>query len=46
MLEIFKKAQENKYAIGAFNVSNSEQVRAIVQAAQKLQGPIIQFSTY
>lgn len=41
MLEIFKKAQENKYAIGAFNVSNSEQVRAIVQAAQKLQGPII-----
>ena len=41
MLEIFKKAQENKYAIGAFNASNSEQVRAIVQAAQKLQGPII-----
>jgi len=41
MLNIFKKAKENKYAIGAFNVSNLEQVKAIVQAAQNLQSPII-----
>ena len=41
MLDIFKKAQENKYAIGAFNVSNLEQTKAIVQAAQKLKSPVI-----
>jgi len=41
MLDIFKKAQENKYAIGAFNISNLEQLKAIVQAAQKLQSPVI-----
>jgi len=41
MLDIFKKAQENKYAIGAFNVSNLEQLKAIVQAAQKLSSPVI-----
>jgi len=41
MLDIFKKAQKNKYAIGAFNASNLEQVKAIVQAAQNLQSPII-----
>jgi len=41
MLDIFKKAKENKYAIGAFNASNLEQVKAIVQAAQNLQSPII-----
>lgn len=41
MLDIFKKAQENKYAIGAFNVSNLEQIKAIIQAVQKLQSPVI-----
>ena len=41
MLDIFKKAKDNKYAIGAFNVSNLEQTKAIVQAAQNLQSPII-----
>ena len=41
MLDIFKKAQENKYAIGAFNISNLEQTKAIIQAAQKLQSPVI-----
>jgi len=41
MLDIFKKAQENKYGIGAFNISNLEQLKAIVQAAQKLQSPVI-----
>ena len=41
MLEIFQKAKENKYAIGAFNVSNLEQLKAIIQAAQKLKSPVI-----
>jgi len=41
MLNIFKNAKENKYAVGAFNVSNLEQAKAIVQAAQKLQSPVI-----
>jgi len=41
MLDIFKKAKKNKYAIGAFNVSNLEQLKAIVQAAQGLKGPVI-----
>lgn len=41
MLEIFKKARENKYAIGHFNVSNMEQVRAIMQVAQKMRSPVI-----
>ena len=41
MLEIFQKAKENKYAIGAFNVSNLEQLKAIIQAVKKLQSPVI-----
>ena len=41
MLDIFKKAQENKYAIGAFNVSNLEQLKAIILAAQKTKSPVI-----
>ncbi|MFH1461017.1 MAG: class II fructose-bisphosphate aldolase, partial [Patescibacteria group bacterium] len=41
MLEILQKAKENKSAIGAFNVSNLEQLKAIVQAAQKLKSPVI-----
>lgn len=41
MLEIFQKAKENKYALGAFNVSNLEQIKAIIQAAQKLQSSVI-----
>lgn len=41
MLNTFKKAQENKYAIGAFNVSNLEQTKAIIQAIQELKSPVI-----
>jgi len=41
MLDIFKKAKENKYAIGAFNVSNLEQLKGIIQATQNLQSPVI-----
>jgi len=41
MLGVLKEAKENKYAVGAFNVSNLEQVKAIFQAAQNLKSPII-----
>jgi len=41
MLEIFQKAKENKYAIGAFNASNLEQLKAVIQAAQNLKSPVI-----
>jgi fructose-bisphosphate aldolase class II len=41
MLDIFQKAKENKYAIGAFNVSNLEQLKAIIQAVQNLKSPVI-----
>ncbi|MAF20418.1 MAG: tagatose-bisphosphate aldolase [Parcubacteria group bacterium] len=41
MLDIFQKAKQNNYAIGAFNASNLEQLKAIVQAAQNLKSPII-----
>ena len=41
MLDIFKKAKENKYAVGAFNVSNLEQIKAIVLAAQNLKSPVL-----
>lgn len=41
MLEIFKEAQKNKYAVGAFNLSNLEQLKAIVRAGQNLKSPLI-----
>lgn len=39
--EMFKKAYEGKYAIGAFNVNNMEIVQGITEAAGELQSPII-----
>ena len=39
--EILKKAQEEKFAIGAFNFSTLEQLRAIFEAANILKSPII-----
>ncbi|MFH0907110.1 MAG: class II fructose-bisphosphate aldolase [bacterium] len=41
MLNILQEAQQNKYAIGAFNVSNLEQLKAIAQAAKSLQSSVI-----
>jgi len=41
MLDIFKKAKEGRYAVGAFNVSNLEQLKAIVLAAQNLKSPVL-----
>jgi len=41
MLEIFQKAKKGKYAIGAFNISNLEQLKAIISAAKNLKSPVI-----
>lgn len=39
--EMFKKAYENNYAIGAFNVNNMEIVQGITDAASSLNSPVI-----
>ncbi len=38
---ILKKAQEGKYAIGAFNFNNLEFLQAIIEAAEELSSPVI-----
>jgi fructose-bisphosphate aldolase class II len=39
--EMFKKAYEGRYAIGAFNVNNMEIIQGIVDAAQAENAPLI-----
>ncbi len=39
--EMFKKAYEGGYAIGAFNINNMEIVQGITAAAAKLKSPVI-----
>jgi fructose-bisphosphate aldolase, class II len=39
--EMFRKAYEGGYAIGAFNVNNMEIIQAIVEAANELKSPVI-----
>ena len=39
--EMFKKAYEGGYAIGAFNVNNMEIIQGIVEGAQKENAPLI-----
>ncbi|HOJ49337.1 MAG TPA: class II fructose-1,6-bisphosphate aldolase [Spirochaetota bacterium] len=39
--EMFKKAYEGGYAIGAFNINNMEIVQAIVEAAYEEKSPVI-----
>ncbi|WP_312636485.1 class II fructose-1,6-bisphosphate aldolase [Oscillibacter sp.] len=39
--EMFKKAYEGSYAIGAFNVNNMEIVQGITEAARDLDAPLI-----
>jgi len=41
MKEILKQAQQKKYAIGSFNFSTAEILKAIVVAAKELKAPII-----
>ena len=40
-VEMFKKAYEGVYAIGAFNVNNMEIVQGIVDACKELNSPVI-----
>jgi len=39
--DYFKKAEEEKWAIGQFNFSTLEQLKAIIQAVKKLNSPAI-----
>lgn len=39
--EMFKKAYDGGYAIGAFNVNNMEIIQGITRAAKKLNAPLI-----
>ena len=39
--EMFKKAYEGHYAIGAFNINNMEIIQAITEAAGELKSPVI-----
>ena len=39
--EMFKKAYDGGYAIGAFNVNNMEIVQGITEAAGELNSPVI-----
>jgi len=39
--EMFKKALEGKYAIGAYNVNNMEILQGIAEAAEETRSPII-----
>ena len=37
--EMFKKAYDGGYAVGAFNVNNMEIVQGITEAAREVNGP-------
>ena len=39
--DMFKKAYEGKYAIGAFNVNNLEIIQGITEAAAEIRAPLI-----
>ena len=39
--EMFKKAYEGGYAVGAFNVNNMEIVQGITEAANELKAPVM-----
>ena len=39
--EMFKKAYDGGYAVGAFNVNNMEIVQGITEAASELKAPVI-----
>lgn len=41
MKELLIEADKNNYAVGAFNCSNLENIRAVIRAAEKLNSPVI-----
>lgn len=38
---ILKKAQQERYAVGAFNVENMEMIQAVISTAEELKAPVI-----
>lgn len=40
-IEMFKKAYDGGYAVGAFNINNMEQIQGIVDACKELKSPVI-----
>ncbi|MBR0342830.1 MAG: class II fructose-1,6-bisphosphate aldolase [Oscillospiraceae bacterium] len=43
--ELFERARQGGYAIGAFNVENMEMVQAVAEAAEELNSPVIMQTT-
>ncbi len=41
MTEMLKKAQEEKYAVGQFNINNLEWTQAVLEAAKNTNSPVI-----
>ena len=41
MTEMLKKAKEDHYAVGQFNINNLEWTQAVLTAAQEANSPII-----
>ena len=39
--EMLLKAQENSYAVGAFNIENMEMAQAVIEVADELNSPVI-----
>jgi ketose-bisphosphate aldolase len=39
--ELFKKARDGGYAVGSFNVSTLEAIKAIIEAAKELKSPVM-----
>lgn len=40
-LELLQDAYKNGYAVGAFNVSNMENIQCVLEAAEELQAPVL-----
>ncbi len=41
MRQLLEEAEKGKYAVGAYNVNNMEQIQAIMAAARETQSPVI-----
>lgn len=39
--DVLKKAQKEKYAVGAFNIENMEMAQAVISGAEELNSPVI-----
>lgn len=44
--EMFKKAYEGKYAIGAFNVNNMEIIQHLCLTGERVEGMILKHRVY